>query len=367
MKLMSRFMTGGSAALVFMGLTLASASSHAGFFFKGPSSRYSIPSPECQRLIPPPTTGYGATGPYSVTTEELPNPRWRRYPITVFFPTGAKEKRPVIFFSHGFGQPGWAESYPGLIKNLVSQGYILVYSPYKTLARGGDNQEVRYDMLWGGFEDAVAKFGSSMDLSQVGFVGHSFGGGATPAMAHKGIVENGWGKNGAFMFIMAPWFSYNITQEQLNQFPRHTNLVIQVYSDDKINDHRMAIDLFDSFGIPEEHKDFVEIQSDHARGCDFVADHATPALENESVLKFYGIYRIVDALADYSFKGTPEGKAIALGHGSKQQTDMGKWPDGAPFRALIEAMKPAPKRPEDSFKFKWNSPENKRLRFESFR
>ena len=72
----------------------------------------------------------------------------------------------------------------------------MVFSPYQTV---GASVGERYSVLWKGFELSVQKFGDQMDMTRAGFVGHSFGGGATPAMAYnKGLAKKGWGKKAAF-------------------------------------------------------------------------------------------------------------------------------------------------------------------------
>lgn len=327
---------------------------------RSPSSQDGQDHPERPaQAIQPVSTGHGATGPYSMRDIQLENRHWSDEPIHVFMPQGTEGKRPTLFFSHAFGATSWTRGYADLMPHLVSQGYIVVYVPYKTMRA---TMEERYATLWDGFLTAVQRHGESMDLSRVGFIGHSFGGGATPAMAYKGLVEKGWGKAGAFIFIMAPWYSFEISQEQLQEFPADTRLTIQVYDRDTVNDHRMAIDLFNNIDLAAENKSFQVIRS-HAHGEDeAIADHVLPGKNPSLALKSWGVFRQLDALADYVFTGDPEAKKIAAGQGSAHQTEMGKWMDGTAYPPILVSADPIPAQPEGHYEFPWsNAKHNQRL------
>jgi hypothetical protein len=84
-----------------------------------------------------------------------------------------------------------------------------------------------------------------MDLTRVAFVGHSFDGGATPAMARHGIVEQGWGSRGALVLELAPWYAYQATDAQLAALPASVVQAQEVYEQDDKNDWRLAIDLYE--------------------------------------------------------------------------------------------------------------------------
>ncbi len=66
----------------------------------------------------------------------------------------------------------------------------------------------------------------------------------TPAKA-----KNNWGENRRLLFSLATWYSYELTQAQLQSFPSNTKLIMQVYDDDNVNDHRMAIGIFNNIYI----------------------------------------------------------------------------------------------------------------------
>ncbi len=306
----------------------------------------------CDTLTSPIKAGYGARGSYAVTSTTFPHPSFSGEKVSVFYPANRSKPLPVIFFSHAFRATS-PRVYEELINHIASKGYIVVFSPYSPQQ---NTIEQKYNQLWSGFEAAVARYGNLMDLTQVGFVGHSFGAGATPAMAYKGLVNKKWGSRGSFMYIMAPWFSFQITPEQLQNYPRNTKLLVQVYQDDTINDHRMGINLFRQIQLPPSEKNYVMLQSDTYRSCQLVANHPVPNTygrdgKKVNALDYYGVYRLFDALADYAFNGNPKGKEIALGQGNKEQIFMGTWPDGTPVRPLIATQNPQPAKSESSYQY----------------
>ncbi|MEO9893732.1 alpha/beta hydrolase [Aurantibacter sp.] len=271
--------------------------------------------------IAKPTTGYGSDGTYIVSKTSFENPLFANKNVEIFHPMDVTTSNPTIFYAHPFGGNKSA-NYDGLFNFLSSKGYVVVYVPYPTI---GATVEERYNTLWAGFEKAVTDYPELIDTTKVGFVGFSFGGGASFGLAHKGFVEKGWGENGRFIFAMAQWYSYQLTDIQLISFPENTKLITQVYEDDDINDHRMAIDIFNSINISTSEKDFIMIESDEIDGYQFTTEHALSETSDKfDAYDYYGIYRILDALIDYSFNGNLNAKDIALGGGSSAQVTMPK-------------------------------------------
>jgi acetyl esterase/lipase len=290
----------------------------------------------------PITSGYGADGPYKIETRALANPGDANDRMTIYSPQGAPGPRPVIFFGHGFG-PGRTETYADIIRHMVSKGYIVVFSTYPMR---GVTIDQRYDSLWQGFEAAAAQSGAQMDLSRVAFVGHSFGAGAVPAMAYKGLVEKGWGKNGAFLMELAPWYSYQITNAKIAALPARAVQFIEVYDNDEVNDHRMAIDLYKTSHATDRF--YFLVQSNEA--CSFTANHATPG-RNEAVLqKQYAVSRPFDALADWVFSGNAAGRAVL--------SKMGEANPG--YQPLRRSDAPTPDHPEGFYRSPWTNARNPR-------
>jgi len=245
---------------------------------------------------------YGATGPYTLEVESFVNPAWPLgVPASVLLPAERTGPVPVLFFSHGLLATDW-HSYSSLLTHLVSWGFAVVFSPYPTWV---ENMSERHQILWNGFKEASEIYGSAFNLHEVGFLGHSMGGGATPAMAWKGLVEEGWGDQGAFMFIMAPWYSYEISDAQLAAFPEHVNLIMQVYDQDEICDHRMAIDIFDHISVPLSRKSYCNVPH---------GSHNVPTEREINDLDRFAVAALLDALIDYTFEidRPAGGKAYAL-------------------------------------------------------
>lgn len=288
----------------------------------------------------PIAAGYGADGAYGVETAQLANPGDAGDEMTIFFPKGVKTPRPVVFFAHGFG-PGRTDTYADLIQHMVSRGYVVVFSTYPMR---GVTIDQRYDSLWQGFAAAAEQFGARMDLSRVAFVGHSFGGGAVPAMAYRGLVEKGWGRTGAFLMELAPWYSYQLTQARMAALPAQAVQFVEVYDKDEVNDHRMAIDLYKT--SPAKDRFYFLVQSDAA--CRFVADHATPGRNPSALQRRYAVSRPFDALADWLFDGHPAGR-----------TALEKMGDAAPgYQPLHRLSPPEPDQPEGFYRFPWSDPRN---------
>lgn len=320
--------------------------------------------------IPPIQSGYGANGPYSIKVETLPSPRFSGQNVTVYFPTETTTPLPVVFFSHGFGAIN-PRTYEPFIRHIASRGYIVVYAPYPVTS---PTIQERYQVLLAGFVEAASTYRPRMDLSRVGFVGHSFGAGATPAIAYQGITQQGWGSAGVFLFMLAPWYSYDITPEQLSNFPPQTKLIVQVYDDDAVCDHRMAKDIFTHISIPDSEKDYVVLFSDRSEALEYQlkADHLTPTATNpgrsgdrSNALDFYGVWRLFDALAEYTFQGTSDAKIVALGNGNVDQSNMGTWPapENRPVKPLLATDSPVVTHPESDFAYGFSNVLNPRRGF----
>lgn len=216
---------------------------------------------------------------------------------------------------------------------MVSHGAAVIFSTYRKITHlpGKPNN---YELLYCGFREAVRVFGSSLDTTRVGFVGHSFGGGATPWITLTAINDLGWGKEAAFMYIMAPWYFYGITDSQLATFPSHVQLIMQVYSDDQVNDPAIAAELFNTIGLERDAKLFVKLHSDTAHLEDgghyiYRADHHVPksAIDPKAVYDAYlyhAVFRLCHALFNRAFiDGAGEALNPIPGEGL---ANRGSWP-----------------------------------------
>lgn len=298
-----------------------------------------------------PLSGYGADGTYTVSEIDFPNAEYPGTKVTVFYPTGIISPRPTIFYSHPYG--GESKEYNrGLFEFIAKKGYVVVFVPYATNDNSIDH---RYTTLWTGFIKAAADYPGIIDTRKVGFMGHSFGGGASIGLAYKAFTEKGWGQDGRLLFTMAPWYSYQITPAQLASFPANTKMITQVYDEDVYNDHRMAIDIFKNINISNAEKDFYYLKPSTVAGYKYATDHTLPNTRTAyDAYDYYGVYRLLDALIDYSFNNNAAGKNLALGNGSAQQVTMPGY-DGQVMTPLEVTDNPVPKYSQDKYQFKCSS------------
>jgi len=294
---------------------------------------------------------FGIAGPHVQDVTTFANPVAPTQTVTVHSPRSSGGPWPVLFLSHAFAAGDPELYYGALIERLVSHGAIVVHSSYGTPA-AIISAPVAYDELWAGFEEAVRRHRESlgMDLSRVGFLGHSYGGGATPEMFRRGVSERGWGANGRFMQIFAPYEVFDIDAEQMAAFPPDTKVLLQVYDDDTTNDHRFAIEhIWNRLtSIPAANRDYVLVHSAANGGCSLPADHGVPMSGGGRYGKLdaydpHAVWRHSVGLMACAFDDDAAGCDVALGHGSQQQTDMGAWlSDGTPVPRLVSMGDPVP-------------------------
>jgi len=281
---------------------------------------------------------YGSIGQFAVTRNSITNPG-APLPVSVFVPSNAtaQNRVPVIFFSHGFGGIDF-RFYEALLRQLSSNGYIVVFSPYS--ASVFDSNATRYNQLFNGFLLAVSQYGNLMDTSRAGFAGHSYGAGATPEMLRRGIAQ-GWGASARFMFIMAPWYNWGTN---LNQIPATTKMIVQVYWDDGTNEHLIGQnDIWDKLTQITDRK-WQVIRASQTY-CRLEAGHSLPVTDGlgqtaavTDAYDAWGIWRRLHALAVYSFNGNLNARNVAYG----SEANMGRW------RGIFNARKIAPLEPTDS-------------------
>ncbi|QGK73389.1 alpha/beta hydrolase [Flavobacterium sp. SLB02] len=304
-----------------------------------------------------PKTGYGSDGNYQVAKISFPSPLYSGKNVEIFYPKGIISPKPVIFYSHPYA--GEQSEYNiGLYEFISKKGYVVVFAPYPTT---GVTVEERYDTLWQSFKKAVRDYPEIIDTKKVGFMGHSFGAGACFALAHRGFLDEGWGENGRFIFAMAQWFSYEITPAELQSFPENTKLITQVYNDDTTNDHRLAIDIFKNINIPNTEKDFILIKKSVLPTFTYTAEHNLPNTQSSyDAYDYYGIYRLLDAMIDYSFNGNAAAKNVALGNGSKEQVTMPSY-NGQVLSPLEITDNPSALYPQSKYSFQCGALNNPRI------
>ena len=130
--------------------------------------------------IPKPTSGYGADGSHTIGIDSFANPNFLLKNIEIFYPSDISTKVPTIFYSHAFGGND-PSNISGLLNFVAMKGYAIVFVPYQTI--GVTNQD-RYANLLNGFRLAARRYPNIIDTTKVGFLGWSFGGGASFANAY---------------------------------------------------------------------------------------------------------------------------------------------------------------------------------------
>ncbi len=347
---------------------------------------------EAQTYAPPTNGDYGGLGPFAVYTNGFTNPVYptatsgQTLTVSVFHPNvSINPSLPTIFFAHGWTDPiGNAADYSALMTNLASQGYNVVFSPYE----GGisPNIALRFDELASGFEAAVTNYG--LNTAQVGFAGHSYGGGFLPAVilhemmgkadkpfplqpAHPG---HNWGGTAAFFLSMASGYAYDgagdtsVSGSQTILFPTNLNVIEQAYNDDQnFVDPRLAIDIFYNCTTLNTQKDFLTVYGDSHGTPAQVAYHflptTGPAMTSTS-LQAWAIFRHLDALAAWTFAGDTNAQQIALGHGAPAETYEGTWSDGTNVvpMGVTDLPSPAIYYP-GPYVAEWNNIANPRQKF----
>lgn len=131
---------------------------------------------------------------------------------------GASPKFPVVLFLQALDGNSPLH-YIHLIYHIASRGSCVVFSTLDTMLV---THEIRYNQFWDGFSLAVDELSDRIDVSKVGFVGHSFGAGAALSI-YKRAREAGWGEDGAFLFLMSPWFVFDMVAEDWPEIPWKTS------------------------------------------------------------------------------------------------------------------------------------------------
>jgi hypothetical protein len=259
---------------------------------------------------------------------------------------------PVVFFAHANGRNDPA-AYAALIDHIVSRGYAVVFAPY---AIAKDVHTQRYDAIWSGFEAAAKEWSGQLDLSRVGFVGHSYGAGALPWLVRRALLDEGWGTNGGFVFSLAPWFALAIEPAALGAMPPNLRAVFVVFEEDTSTDHRIAIAQHQAFGGPDTAKAFVLVRADANGPCRLPAPHTVPQSTGlrarDDALDERGLFRLFDALAADAFAADVEAGQLLFGGGRVREIAMGTWPDGTPVAPLLVSRDPEPVHPQSHYLFR---------------
>jgi len=255
---------------------------------------------------------YGAMGEHEVRRVSVASP-WPGYAddpnvnVDIYYPAGPTASHPTVFFIAGYGMYH-SETYRSLLYFIASQGYVCVFVPHKNT--GPDfHPEILLTIL-----DGIAtRFSPIIDTSQVGYAGHSEGGGLIFYLAR---ARANWGSRGRFLFSMAAWWGFNLPETGIVDYPDKTNLIIQMGDPayDRGTDPRQNIDLLLHNNIPAARKTYLYLPGDARHIADHGISYST--LQNGSyiydALEQVGLYRPLESLMRYSFAGDMRGKKIGL-------------------------------------------------------
>jgi hypothetical protein len=309
--------------------------------------------PRADPCVAAPAGEYGPITAYD--RDEVDNPTWTApHPkaVQVLVPSGGGATHPVIVYAHPFGGDDWTRVRTYL-EILVSRDHVVVFPPYPV---AGEPICERYDTLRGGIQRASAALGSLMDTTRVGFIGHSFGAGATPWLAHEAVVVDGWGSAGLFLYVNAPWYLYRMEPGDWADFPEATRLSLMLFEDDDTNDHRIGIEqIWTPFPRAEA---FRMLRSSTHGSCAMTADHIVPATDSTlpdavrfNALDTWGTIRYARALADCTLRADASACATIDGNASGA-LQMGRFADdGSDVPPMITSETPTPAHDESFYMF----------------
>lgn len=279
----------------------------------------------------------GAPGPCGTKMTDLVNRVDWRYPLVVAEPTGdspapdggscSDDNRPVVLIAHGY-LGNFVAGYEGLVRNLVSQGYVVVFPGY-TVEFNADHQ---YKVVGDGFVQAT-EWSSRMDLSKVGVIGHSFGGGMLPWLVQQ-IDDRGWGTDAFWAVDFAPWFAMKVGTGTIDM-PDHLRFVMVNYEHDYFVDARIGNETYAALNLPDAQKQHVMVYSDRTHRPALEADHLGPvSVElvdgvgtiSTDNLDRWVTYRVVDATAGCTISGRFCDTDFSF---------TGTWPDDTPVRPAV--------------------------------
>jgi len=289
-----------------------------------------------------PTAGLGANGGCTQTSRSVANPAAPDQTITVYEPGGSAAtpllgggcsdpKRPVVAVVHGY-LAGSSLLYTDEINHLVSIGNIVIFATYNT-----DTNDFA-----GSFQrenDALVTAAAATpraDITRFGIVGHSMGGGAVPYLAQQ-AGNRGWGTDGMFLFLLAPWFTAGVSTGPIT-LPAQARVVVEGYDNDTWVDNRIGIEMFNAFTTDDVHKQHVTVRSQTHQGTTLNAQHTAPnsLIAPNDAIKYFGLYRIGDALQSCALTGQ---------HCNEDFSFMGTWPDGTPVTPAISTDDPTDSGP----------------------
>jgi len=221
----------------------------------------------------------GSDGPCGAARRAVPNPAQPDLPVNISEPTGSgapftggscsDASRPVILLGHGIGASS-PTVYAALVTHLVGQGFVVIEPGYA----GGFDQPQQYRAENEGFVAGVAA-SPRVDVSRLGFVGHSWGAGMVPAMM-QAAAARGWGTAATWAVQMAPAWEFGVGTGPI-ALPSNARVLVVNYADDATVDMAIGSEALAAMDVPESHKQHLLIHGDGSVAPGLRADHFLPS------------------------------------------------------------------------------------------
>ena len=283
-----------------------------------------------------PAGTFGAMGPHPVKSLSMDNPGYDnpienkerknvpyytvneeniRLKVTLFYPADSSTRRPVVFFIAGWHNYH-AKQFYSLLYFIASHGYNVIFVPSEDFLVEEENH------ISGILEDVIMnpEFAQKLDLTKIGFIGHSIAGGI---LFHLEQQLRNWGTTGRFIFSMAGWRISHQNTIPYNLAP-NTRLIVQTYNEELTErqnafdtDPRFSIDYFNSSTIPYAEKTFLYLPGDQQHP----SHHGLPKSKYDihgqkyfyyDALQQVGIFRPLQSIMSYILDEKNISKPIGL-------------------------------------------------------
>ncbi len=216
------------------------------------------------------------------------------------------QKIPFVLFSPGWGSQNH-NSYSSLLTFIAKQGYAVIYAK--------DPAEVTTTILINRFQNIIDNY-NFLDFSKFGVIGHSSGGGNTFNIL-KHFSQKGWGKNGNFILATAPWFAFDMKENDFQKIPSNSKIVIMQFAEDQTTDPRIPLKIYDLLNtVHEDNKDYTMIAN---------ANHGYIAGDRDYTL-MQALLTPLDALMENVFNENHNAKREALENGNDNPYNSGLQP-----------------------------------------
>ena len=278
---------------------------------------------------------------------------------------------PLAILTHGWGYPTYEEytdwishlsakgmavafiQYPSDISPEIPEGFVAVDSEgasnwphhiYRALAFNAAFNELERVALDSNRSVEVDNILGEMkiDPSHLWIGGHSLGGAYAFLSLYESLERN-WGNQTLFLDFESAWTRPNHPELQPNmsRLPPSTMVHLAQGIDDMSVDPCYSVHHQSIFSqLPPEHVLFIELQSDLYGFPRLVGTHYLPTNSVHDTLADWGIYRRIDAQADWVVarsRGDVNTESWAYQHllNTPLLTDMGEWSDGEPVLPLL--------------------------------